>query len=149
MGWQPGPPVELGLGVLRPAMARLAGELADVAITWLTPAGYLRDVIVPALREGARAAGRPVPRLAANRARGPERARSRPGGDLVLAANSGHLSMPHYQDMLRRSGIEVDPDNLAVTAKGVVASNAFVSGDPGELRAALQEYRTAGWTRSC
>ncbi|SNT25086.1 Flavin-dependent oxidoreductase, luciferase family (includes alkanesulfonate monooxygenase SsuD and methylene tetrahydromethanopterin reductase) [Streptosporangium subroseum] len=143
MGWQPGPRVELGLGVLRPAMARLAGELADVAITWLTPAGYLRDVIVPALREGARAAGRPVPRLAAIVPVALS-APDRDPADLVLAANSGHLSMPHYQDMLRRSGIEVDPGNLAVTAKGVVASNAFVSGDPGELRAALREYRTAG-----
>ena len=108
MGWQPGPPVELGLGVLRPAMARLAGELADVAITWLTPAGYLRDVIVPALREGARAAGRPVPRLAAIVPVALS-APDRDPADLVLAANSGHLSMPHYQDMLRRSGIEVDP----------------------------------------
>jgi alkanesulfonate monooxygenase SsuD/methylene tetrahydromethanopterin reductase-like flavin-dependent oxidoreductase (luciferase family) len=55
------PTVEIGLGVLRPGMARLAGEVADVAITWLTPAPYVRDVIRPALEEGAAKAGRPVP----------------------------------------------------------------------------------------
>jgi alkanesulfonate monooxygenase SsuD/methylene tetrahydromethanopterin reductase-like flavin-dependent oxidoreductase (luciferase family) len=47
------PTVEIGLGVLRPGMARLAGEVADVAITWLTPAPYVRDVIRSALEEGA------------------------------------------------------------------------------------------------
>ncbi|MET9340893.1 LLM class flavin-dependent oxidoreductase [Nonomuraea sp. NPDC003804] len=55
-----GPHLREALG---PAMARVAGEPADVAITWLVPAAHLRDLIVPALREGAEAAGRPIPRL--------------------------------------------------------------------------------------
>ncbi|MER6841096.1 LLM class flavin-dependent oxidoreductase [Streptomyces platensis] len=58
----PTPKVDIGLGVLRPGMARLAGHIADVAITWLTPAAYLRDTVIPALRAGAESAGRPVPR---------------------------------------------------------------------------------------
>lgn len=49
----PVPGVEIGLGVLRPGMAKLAGEVADVAVTWLTPAHYLRDTVLPAMREGA------------------------------------------------------------------------------------------------
>ncbi|MEV4293600.1 LLM class flavin-dependent oxidoreductase [Microbispora rosea] len=143
MGWEPVPLLEVGLGVLRPAMARLAGEMADVAITWLTPPAYVRDVIVPALREGARAAGRPEPRIAAIVPVALGRS-DRDPVDLVLAGNTGHLSLPHYQDMLRKSGIEVDPDDLRVTAKGVLAGRAFVSGDPDELRAGMEEYRAAG-----
>ncbi|TQM74367.1 LLM class flavin-dependent oxidoreductase [Thermopolyspora flexuosa] len=143
MGWPPVPGIELGLGVLRPAMARLAGEIADVAITWLTPPGYLREVIVPALRAGAERAGRSAPRVAAM----VPVALAAPGRDpvdLVLAGNSGHLAMPHYQDMLRRSGVEVDPEDPAVTAKGVLESRAFVFGGPDELRDAVAEYADAG-----
>ncbi|WP_455353365.1 hypothetical protein [Streptomyces sp. SYSU K217416] len=46
------PGVELGLGVLRPVLARAAGRVADVAISWMTPSAYLRDVLVPALAKG-------------------------------------------------------------------------------------------------
>ncbi|WP_327681793.1 LLM class flavin-dependent oxidoreductase [Streptomyces sp. NBC_00467] len=140
---EPAPPVEVGLGVLRPRMARVAGEVADVAITWMTPPRYLRDVIVPALREGAQAAGRPVPRLVAMvpLALG---APDRDPVELLLAGNAGHLKLPHYQDMLRRSGIDVDPNDLAGSAKAVIAGRAFVSGDADEILAVLDEYRAAG-----
>ncbi|MEU6210102.1 LLM class flavin-dependent oxidoreductase [Streptomyces sp. NPDC047023] len=139
----PGPRVELGAGVLRPKMARLAGEVADVAITWLTPPKYLRDVIVPELRAGAEAAGRPMPRLVAMvpvALTAPDRDPAK----LVLAGNTGHLSMPHYQDMLRRSGIDVDqPDPMSV-AKAVIEGGAFVHGDISEVRDRLVEYAAVG-----
>ncbi len=48
---------------LRPNGFRLCGELADGAISWVCPLPYLRDVAVPALREGAAKAGRPAPPL--------------------------------------------------------------------------------------
>ncbi|MFO7253142.1 MAG: LLM class flavin-dependent oxidoreductase [Actinomycetes bacterium] len=143
MNWPQVPQIELGLGVLRPGMARLAGEIADVAITWLTPPGYVRDVLAPALREGAERAGRTVPRVVAMVPVALD-ASGRDPVELVLTGNSGHLSLPHYQDMLRRSGIEVDPDEPAVTAKGVLASRAFVFGDLDGVRAAMAEYREAG-----
>jgi len=59
------PPPPVLLGVLRPGMARLAGELADGALCWLGPAPYLADVVAPAVDEGARLADRPVPPLIA------------------------------------------------------------------------------------
>ncbi|WNO71813.1 LLM class flavin-dependent oxidoreductase [Streptomyces sp. AM8-1-1] len=53
----PAPPVELGLGVLRPGMARVAGAVAGCAITWLTPASYL-TVLRPCGRGPRRQTGR-------------------------------------------------------------------------------------------
>ena len=45
---------------------RLCGELADGAISWNCPLPYLRDVAVPALKEGAAKAGRETPPLVAH-----------------------------------------------------------------------------------
>lgn len=45
---------------------RLVGELADGAISWNCPLPYLRDVAIPALKEGAARAGRPAPPLVAH-----------------------------------------------------------------------------------
>jgi F420-dependent oxidoreductase-like protein len=59
----PLPPVLLG--VLRPAMAALAGSNAEGALCWLGPAAYLHDVIAPAMAKGAADAGRETPSLIA------------------------------------------------------------------------------------
>ncbi|MFG2480752.1 LLM class flavin-dependent oxidoreductase [Streptomyces fagopyri] len=137
------PRVDVGLGVLRPAMARLAGEVADTAITWLTSADYLRHTVVPALREGAASAGRPVPRLTAIvplALRRPDR----PAAEIALASNAVHLRRPHYTDMLRRSGIDVSGDDRAAGAEALVKGDAFLSGDRDQLTEKLAEYKAAG-----
>ncbi|MCO1580503.1 LLM class flavin-dependent oxidoreductase [Crossiella sp. SN42] len=139
----PHPPVELGAGVLRPRMARLAGRLADVALTWLTPPEYLRDTILPALTEGAAAAGRPVPELTAV----VHVALRRPGRDpveLATRVSSGHLTAPHYTDMLRRAGIPVDPADPAAGARALVDAGVFLSGDLAQVVTGLAAYRAAG-----
>ncbi|MEU9502456.1 LLM class flavin-dependent oxidoreductase [Streptomyces sp. NPDC048196] len=139
----PTPPVEVGLGVLRPRMARLAGELADVAITWLTPADYVRDVVAPALREGAERKGRKTPRVVSI----VPMAVSRPDRDPVLlarASNTGHLNMPHYRDMLRRAGIETVPTDLAAGAKGLVDGGAFLYGPVEELAERIRHFWASG-----
>jgi F420-dependent oxidoreductase-like protein len=51
---------------LRPNGFRVCGELADGAISWVCPLPYLRDVAVPAIHEGAAAAGRTPPPLVAH-----------------------------------------------------------------------------------
>jgi alkanesulfonate monooxygenase SsuD/methylene tetrahydromethanopterin reductase-like flavin-dependent oxidoreductase (luciferase family) len=124
-------------------MARLAGEVADVAVTWLTPVEYLTRVIVPALEEGARATGRPRPRLVAVVPVAlalPDR----DPVDVVLAGSTGHLQMAHYQDMLRRSGIDVDPDDMRRSAKEVLAGGAFLFGSAVEVADGLARYAAAG-----
>ncbi|MGY1584224.1 LLM class flavin-dependent oxidoreductase [Streptomyces sp. MN13] len=137
------PRVDLGLGVLRAGMARLAGEVADVGITWLTPAGYLRDVILPALREGASRAGRPTPRLTAMvplALAGPDRDPEK----LVLASNAAHMQAPHYIDMLKKAGIELAGDASVADAKSMLHGKAFLYGGLEEIRAELDAYREIG-----
>ncbi|MDE3723105.1 LLM class flavin-dependent oxidoreductase [Nocardiopsis sp. N85] len=139
----PSPPVEVGLGVLRPGMARLAGEVADTVITWLTTSDYVRDTIVPAVREGAERAGRPMPRIVcmtpvalAGEDRDPVR--------LALASNLAHMSLPHYVDMLGRSGIHVDVRRPEEAAKALIKGRAFLYGTGDEVSRDLDAYHEAG-----
>jgi alkanesulfonate monooxygenase SsuD/methylene tetrahydromethanopterin reductase-like flavin-dependent oxidoreductase (luciferase family) len=140
----PLPPIEVGLGVLRPGMAELAGEIADVAITWLTSADYVRGTVIPALRKGAEKAGRPVPRVVAIvpvALHAPDRDVTQ----LALASNAGHMQFPHYIDMLGRSGITVDmKKSPEASAKALVAGGAFLYGDEKELVARLTQFADAG-----
>src|SRR3989442_10771597 len=45
---------------------RLAGEIADGAISWVCPVPYLLDIALPALRAGAQTQHRPAPPLVAH-----------------------------------------------------------------------------------
>ncbi|MFC7892601.1 LLM class flavin-dependent oxidoreductase [Streptomyces sp. NPDC057381] len=137
------PRVDLGLGVLRPGMARLAGEAADVAVTWLTPPSYLRDTVRPAMKEGADKAGRAVPRLSAIVPVALERP-DRDPAELVLASNSRHLRAPHYIDMLKKAGIDISGEELPAAAKRVLEGGAFVHGDIGTVTEKLAAYREGG-----
>ncbi|MGK5447328.1 LLM class flavin-dependent oxidoreductase [Streptomyces radiopugnans] len=137
------PPVELGLGVLRRRMAELAGEVADVAITWLTPPSYLAEVIIPALTAGARRAGRPRPRVTAV----VHVSLDAPGRDhvqVVSAAAHAHLKAPHYADMLRRAGIEVDPHDLPKTVARLIESGTAAAGSADDVVRALSAFRKVG-----
>lgn len=137
------PRVELGLGVLRPRMAELAGELADVAVTWLAPPSYLAEVIVPALARGAARVDRPRPRVTAV----VHVSLDAPGRDherIVLAASQAHIRAPHYADMLRRAGIEVDPRNPPGTAAALIGSGTAAVGGAGDILRAIAAYRKAG-----
>ena len=60
------PQVPIMISALREASFRLAGEIADGAISWVCPADYLARVAKPAIEEGARKAGRPAPALVAH-----------------------------------------------------------------------------------
>lgn len=137
------PSIELGLGVLRPAMASAAGAVADVAITWMTPLAYLHEVLVPRLREGADSAKRTVPRVATV----VHTAVDRPGRDPVALAHSAaraHLSTGHYVDMLRRAGLPADPADPLTGAELLVKSGAFLTGSAEQIAAELDRYRAAG-----
>ncbi|MDT5033217.1 MAG: hypothetical protein QOC94_3388 [Actinoplanes sp.] len=144
LGPMPAPAVHLGLGVLRPRMARLAGEVADAAITWMAPAAYLKHSVVPALRAGARASGRPVPWLTAVL----PMAVDRPGRDPVeLARLGGHAytEASHYRDMLNRAGAGISPgDDPDTAAKALIDCGAFLNGDLGQLAFLLAEFADAG-----
>ena len=136
------PPVELGLGVLRPGMARAAGAVADAVITWMTPPGYVRDTLRPALADGA--AGRPAPPRIVTVVHVAVR---RPGRDVHRLARAGagvHLSTPHYTDMLRRAGVPADPADPAAGAKELVNAGVYLYGSAAEIVERLREYTDAG-----
>ena len=54
------------ISALRANSFKLAGEVADGAISWVSPIPYLRDVAVPAVRQAAAKAGRPAPPVVAH-----------------------------------------------------------------------------------
>lgn len=58
--------VKVMASALRPNGFRVCGELAEGAISWVCPLPYLRDVAIPAIREGAAKAGREAPPLVAH-----------------------------------------------------------------------------------
>lgn len=133
----PHPPVEIGTGVLRPAMARRSASVADFVITWLAPHGYLRDVIAPALARSAR------PRLVSH----VHCAVARPGRSVELIAqvgSSGHLSRPHYVDMLNRAGLDIDVSDPVSGARALVRHGVILSGSPGEIAQRLASFAEIG-----
>ncbi|GAB3492417.1 LLM class flavin-dependent oxidoreductase [Flexivirga lutea] len=136
------PPVELGAGVLRPRMAEAAGRWADVAITLLTPTRYISEVLAPALAAGARARSAP-PRIAsivhvavAREGRAP--------AELAYAGFFGHLTLPHYTDMLRRAGIDAHPDDPVAGSMRISEAQLSVFGSPADIADELREYAAAG-----
>src|SRR5579885_2697241 len=60
------PRIPLLISALRANAFRLAGEIADGAISWMCPISHLTQTALPALRAGAAAAGRPAPPLIAH-----------------------------------------------------------------------------------
>ncbi|MGW6578222.1 LLM class flavin-dependent oxidoreductase [Streptomyces globisporus] len=137
------PPVQLGLGVLRPKMAELAGQIADVAITWLTPPGYLARTLLPALTRGAEREQRPRPKVTAVvhvSLDAPRREHAR----VILAATHAHLQAPHYQAMLRLAGIAVDPHDLLATATRLISSGTVAVGSIDDILRTVRAYYAAG-----
>ena len=57
------PGVPIMASALRPKSFALCGAEADGAISWVCPITYVRDIALPALKEGAREAGKSVPPL--------------------------------------------------------------------------------------
>lgn len=134
------PPVELGVGVLRPGMARTAGAVADAAITWMTPPSYIAETLVPALEQGA--GGGPPPRIATVVHVAIDR-EGRDPRELAHIAAGGHLSTQHYTDMLRRAGVRADPADPVAGATQLVEHGVFMYGSPPEIADQLAHYGEA------
>lgn len=137
------PEISVGVGVLRAGMARVAGEVADAAITWLTPLPYLKDILVPAIREGARSQDRAAPKVVSM----VHFAVDRPGRDpreLVLAANRDHLSTDHYTAMLRSAGLKADPSDPVAGAAELVENGVFLFGSAKDIALRITEQLRTG-----
>ena len=97
------PEVPIMASALRRRSFRLCGEVADGAISWVCPGQYLRDVALPAMREGAERAGREVPPLVAHAPvcvhDNPEEVKEAARQQLANYPRS-----PFYQEMFAASG---------------------------------------------
>lgn len=130
----------LGIGVLRPGMTRLAGEIADTATSWLTPPEYVRDVIVPALDEGAAIAGRTRPELVV-----PVHAvLAAPGRDPVRLAELAigkHLRTPSYRALLALAG----QDGVLERGSSAALDSGLVTyGSPADIAERVRAVAAAG-----
>ena len=124
--------VPLLVAALGPAMLRLAGTLADGTITWMTGPKTLESHIVPGIREAAKDAGRPEPRIVAGL---PIAITNDPDGARRLASKVFQIygSLPSYRAMLDREGVE-GPADVAIV------------GDTKTVEAALERLEQVGVT---
>src|SRR5579875_2375512 len=100
---------------LRATAFRLAGEVADGALSWLCPIPYLLQTALPALQAGAAAAGRPTPPLVAHVpvAVHTDRAAIRAKGGAFLGR---YGRLPFYANMFADAGFPLQPDGSPSTA---------------------------------
>lgn len=127
--------VPLLVAALGPTMLRLTGELADGTITWMTGPKTLASHIAPTLREAAKSAGRPEPRVVAGFpivvTRDAAAAREKIAKGLVI-----YGQLPSYRAMLDREGAG-GPADVAL------------AGDEKHLRGELARLRDIGVTDFC
>jgi F420-dependent oxidoreductase-like protein len=101
---RPNGTVPVLIAALSPGAFRLAGEVSDGAVSWLCPHAYLERTAVPAMRQGAERAGRPVPLLVAGIpvavCDDPDAART-----AVRSQLGRYVQAPFYQQMLVTAGL--------------------------------------------
>ena len=100
---EPIPDVPVMASALRRRSFEVCGEVADGAISWVSPGTYLRDIAIPAMQAGAKKAGRDTPPLIAH---APVCVHDKP--DEARAAAKEQLAnypkSPFYQQMFAASG---------------------------------------------
>ena len=156
----PEQPARLYVAAVGPQMIRLAGELADGVLGYCWSAAYVRDVVLPALGEGAERAGRSIddidvacgyPTVAAEDGSGIEDAK----GQVLMFATAASSS-PFYAksfaaagygdlvaDLRERVGA-LDADGAIAAIPDEVVAAMTVSGTPDEIQSRVDELRGAG-----
>ena len=132
--------VPLLISALRPTAYRLAGELADGAIAWVTPPSFLGSVAGPALREGATTHGRPRPTLVGHAFAlvTDDATTARTAGIERLA---GYTRMPFYQAMLADAGF---PDARDGVVPDALAADLVLVGAEAQVTDGLRGFTDAG-----
>jgi F420-dependent oxidoreductase-like protein len=124
---------------LRPASFRLCGELADGAISWVSPWEYLRDVAKPAMREAADIAQRPMPKLVAHipvaLSEDSEAVRETAGSFL-----GRYATMPNYQGMFAVAGY----DDAAGGDRNALVDAVVVQGNESDIIERLAQIMHEG-----
>jgi F420-dependent oxidoreductase-like protein len=129
------------VSALRPASYELAGEIADGAISWVTPAPFLRDVARPALLAGAakRTDGR-RPLLI-----GHAFAVVSQDASAVLQTARERLAvyarLPFYQEMFAAAGF---PEARQAMLSDALLKDIVLFGDENAVTAGVRRYLDAG-----
>lgn len=162
MGYEARPELPIYIAALSPNMLRLAGEIADGVMLWLCVPGYIRDVVMPAVREGRERAGKStdgfdvVAAVPAAVTEDPDEARDRARSDLLT-----YFSLPFYRRMIAGSGFgeEIAAFDEAMGEGDVDGAKAAISdrylaelagiGTAGDVGAAIDRYRDAGAISPC
>jgi alkanesulfonate monooxygenase SsuD/methylene tetrahydromethanopterin reductase-like flavin-dependent oxidoreductase (luciferase family) len=161
-GLDPRPNVPIYVAALSPGMLRLAGEIADGVILWLCTPPYIRDVVLPMVREGRERAGKPlngfdvVAAVPAAAVADPAEAHASLRRELLP-----YFGLPFYRAMLDRSGFgeEIaafdaaagagDGDGMQQAISERFLDTLAAVGDPDAVRAGVERYRTAGASSPC
>jgi len=134
------PRTEISVAALSPKSYRVAGEIADAAISWMAPIRYLVESGLDNLREGAATAGRDVPSLIAHVpvavTTDRDRARETAGNELAY-----YGALPFYQQMFEAAGLPATDNNR--TPKEVIDA-IVVSGTPDDIRRRLEGFLREG-----
>ena len=156
----PEQPARLYVAAVGPQMIRLAGELADGVLGYCWSAAYVRDVVLPALGEGAERAGRSIddidvacgyPTVAAEDGSGIEDAK----GQVLMFATAASSS-PFYAESFAAAGYgdlvaelrervgALDADGAIAAIPDEAVAAMTVSGTPDEIQSRVDELRGAG-----
>ena len=134
------PRVPLPISALRRGAFVLAGEVADGAITWVTPIDYIVQTGIPALQEGADRAGRERPPVIAH-------VPVAVSSDREAARNAFRKQFPVYPKLPFYAAMFADA-GFPVTAEqemsDALVDELAVSGDAAEVRARLEAIRARG-----
>jgi F420-dependent oxidoreductase-like protein len=132
--------VPVYIAALGPAAFRLAGEVADGALPFMCPIPYLLNIALPALNEGAVAAGRPRPTLVAHVpvALTEDRATALQAGRQAMTFQT---TIPVYRKMFLAAGFsqqEID------TVSDSFVESLLIFGDESKIKDRLLELLATG-----
>lgn len=162
LGFEPPRGLPIYIAALSPRMLELAGEIADGVILWLCNPDYIRDVVVPHVREGRRKAGKTLDGFDVVAAVPTAVTDEVDGARATLRADlSPYFLLPFYRKMIERSGYEADiklfdeaMERGDASAAAIAISDGFLENlaaiGPADIAAAtVERYRDAGATSPC
>jgi 5,10-methylenetetrahydromethanopterin reductase len=116
-----GDPPPVIVAALGSSMLRLAGEMADGTVTWMTGHDTIENHVVPTITAAAEKAGRRAPRVVVCL---PVCVTADPDGALQAAAKTFAIygQLPSYRAMLDREGASGPPDLAIVGDEETVAA---------------------------
>ncbi|HWG60567.1 MAG TPA: TIGR03564 family F420-dependent LLM class oxidoreductase [Streptosporangiaceae bacterium] len=132
-------PVPVLLAALGPQMLRVAGQLADGTVLWMTGPATVADHVVPTLTSAAKEAGRPSPRVVCSLpvcvTDDADAARARAAEVFAMYGD-----LPSYRAMLEREGAKGPADVAIVGDEAAVAAQIDALAQAGVTDFSAAEY---------